>query len=1145
MRRSPSALLSLSNFSTLTLCILILSTLSFAAAPDRITGPIVSGQLVKLSAGVPMRAKPQYDQGPVDPSLKLNYITLQTVPSASQQKAIDRLLAQQQDPSSPLYHKWLTPEQYADRFALSPNDIQKLTAWLQSQGFTIVKVARSRNLIAFSGTAAQAENAFRTEIHNFAVGGEKHFSNTTPPSIPAALAGVVAAVGGLNDFRPKPYFQHRKPDYSFPIGNNEYVPLLAPGDIATIYDINPLYTASPAIDGTGQKLVVVGQTDVYLADLNDFRSGFFPTLPLLSCTTNSSDIITACDDPHFKYVLNSTADPGVNPKGDDLPESDLDLEWSGAIAYNAQIIFVNSGGTSDGVWDAWHTAITDNLAPVITMSYGICELGEALNGAFSADTGYLQQASSQGITFMNSSGDSGAAGCDDNPPGTTSTFTPLPPYEPADGGLAVNYPASSPEVTGVGGTMIPLSELTDPGTYWTTSNGPTGGSAVCPNPEGPCIPENGWNDDQEFGDYCAANPSDTANCDPKVYSGQVPITGPQTFQEDWWILSSTGGPSNCYTTNVSGVCTGGFPQPAWQQNLSILGQTTKVLVTPGVSAVRFTPDVSLLASADFPGYIICTAQSELGGSSTASSCDSGISNSISEWDSLYGGTSFASPIFAGIVTLLNQYVVQSGFQKAPGLSNANPTLYQIATYNPSAFHQVTAGDNYAPGSNTVYYCAPDTPAGFPTALQCPAGGTMGYLAAAADSATGYNLVTGLGSVDANNLATAWGEALTATTTSLSPSAASIIEGASETLTITVTPPSASGIVTLYDNGSTTALGTATITGGAGTFTTTALTVGSNSITGTYVGTDATSTSSAVIVTVTAPTFTFVSTTGTATSHTVLAGQTSQAYSFTATPTSASTFAAAVTFSCSFSPADPTLTNSSCAFTPSSIPGGGTTGTTPVSMTITSAGPNHGTGSELRHRTDNRSPNRSPWLPLTLPIAGVVVLGLMRGKVSKKVSKGSAIALLFFSLALLGFMIACGGGSSTPPPVTVTVSPNTVQLYANETGNAWPASATQQQFSATVNNSSSQSVTWAVTGTSANGAITSAGLYSAPATVPSPATVTVTATSAAATTPGSGTVDILTPTGNGALPAPYIVTVTATEGGAPATNPSPTVTLTVQ
>ena len=117
----------------------------------------------------------------------------------------------------------------------------------------------------------------------------------------------------------------------------------------------------------------------------------------------------------------------------------------------------------------------------------------------------------------------------------------------------------------------------------------------------------------------------------------------------------------------------------------------------------------------------------------------------------------------------------------------------------------------------------------------------------------------------------------------------------------------------------------------------------------------------------------------------------------------------------------------------------------------------------------------------------------------------------------------------------------MQLYANEAGNSWPTRATQQQFSATVNNSSNQSVTWAVTGTSANGTITSAGVYTSPATVPSPATVTVTATSAAATTPGSGTVNLLTPTGNGLLPAPYTVTVTANEGG---TSHSQTVSLTV-
>jgi hypothetical protein len=93
-------LLSLPNFSTLILCTLIFSTLSFAAAPDRIAGPVVSSQLIKLSAGVPLKAQPQYDQGPVDPSFKLNHITLLTVPSASQQKAITQLLAQQQDPRS-------------------------------------------------------------------------------------------------------------------------------------------------------------------------------------------------------------------------------------------------------------------------------------------------------------------------------------------------------------------------------------------------------------------------------------------------------------------------------------------------------------------------------------------------------------------------------------------------------------------------------------------------------------------------------------------------------------------------------------------------------------------------------------------------------------------------------------------------------------------------------------------------------------------------------------------------------------------------------------------------------------------------------------------------------------------------------------
>jgi len=899
------------------------------------------------------------------------------------------------------------------------------------------------------------------------------------------------------------------PKYTYPVTGG-YTLFIAPGDIATIYDITPLYNSSPAIDGTGQTLAVMGQTDVYLSDINDFRSGFsLPVIPVTgsgSCTTDANGlIILPCNTTNLQYVL-VNADPHQTASLSDLQEADLDLEWSGATARNAQIIYVNAPDpTGNGVLDSWYYAVDHNVAPVITLSYGFCEFDEAQNGAFASDEKELQMANTEGITFMNSSGDSGAAECDPPQSNPNETLATL--------GLAVSYPASSPEVTGVGGTMIPNGEYNN--TYWNTVNGSNGGSALS------YIPENGWNDDSEFGAYCIANPTDP-------FCTSNGITNAQTAQAAFGFASTGGGPSNC-VTETGGVCAtinGGFAQPSWQ-TVTITGQTS----------ARFTPDVSLLASANWPGYIWCSN----------GSCASGIPAAVGN-DSITGGTSASSPIFAGIVTLLNQYAVQNGFQNAPGFGNVNPNLYQIAIYNPSAFHHVTAGLN-APGSNTVY-CQTGAPAGQPAALQCPAAvkpateGIFGYFSANADATTGYNLVTGLGSVNANNLATAWGELLTASTTSLSPSAANIIQGQSETLTITVTPSSASGVVNLFSNGSTTPLSAPRpVTGGTGTFTTTSLPVGTNSITGTYTGTNASSTSSAVIVNVAPPTFTLA--TSGSTSHTVLAGQKTQAYSFTATPTSPTgspAFTSAVTFGCTFAPTDTTLTNASCAFTPASIPAG-TTGATAVSMTIMTAGPNTGTGSRLRRRADNRP----PWLPLTLPIAGVVMLGLMRGKVSRKVSKRSAIALLFFSLALLGFMVACGGGSSSPPPpppVGITVTPNTaVNLYFNEAGNTWPATATQQQFTAAVTNATNTAVSWQVNGVSGGnatfGTITSAGLYTAPATLPSPTSFNVTAIAQADTTKtASDQVNILTPTAVGT----FTVTVTATESSAVQSQP---VTLVVQ
>ena len=663
----------------------LLSPLTFAVQPDRIAGVIDSSQMVTLSRGVHPKAQLKYDQGLVEPSFRLNYVTLLTVPSASQKKALAKLVAEQQDPKSPNYHKWLTPEQYADRFGLSQGDVERIKTWLESQGLGITKVARARNWIVFNGTADQVQRAFQTQIHRYNVDGEMHFANATAPAIPAALSGIATGFRGLHDFRPKPMgirSAGARPFYN----SSAFGDLVAPGDVKTIYGIDALYTQG--IDGTGQKIAVAGQTDIFLEDIADFRSGF--GLSAINCTTNSSGVITACNTSNFQYVQATTSDPGVSPG--DLSEADLDIEWSGAVARNAQIIYVNAAQSAGGAFDAYYDAIDNNRAPVISLSYGTCERFDSAEGFIDSDEAELAFGNSEGITIVNSSGDSGAAECDFN-------------SKLAKNGLAVAYPASSPEVTGIGGTLLPYPSSYD-GTHFGTINGPDGGTALG------YISETVWNDDTEIANFCQLNPSSS-------FCTSRGIVDAHTAQTALGISSTGGGASNCFTTNVSGVCTGGFAQPSWQ-----------TVTVSGQAAVRFSPDVSLMASPNFPGFIFCTQLSELNQAGTGSGCApggvAGITSAVNNFTSIIGGTSASAPVFAGMVALLNQYL-----GNANGLGNANPMLYQLAATAGSAFHDITVGNNKV-------YCTPSTPAGQPTAVQCPAAGVFGYSAS-----TGYDLVTGL------------------------------------------------------------------------------------------------------------------------------------------------------------------------------------------------------------------------------------------------------------------------------------------------------------------------------------------------------------------------------------------------------------------
>jgi uncharacterized protein (TIGR03437 family) len=432
--------ISVRRLAALTPFFLSLATLD--AQQERIVSRIDNSRMFVLNGRIPRQATSMNDRGAVESSFPMPGITLMLKRSAGQQTELQQLLTRQQDVSTPDYHQWLTPEQYADRFGVSANDAAKIKDWLESQGFTVQTVARSRTWITFSGTAEQVGSAFHTEIHRYSVNGKTHYANAAEPSIPAAFADIVAGFRGLHDFHPKPRLKRPARPEMTTSPNTHH---LAPDDLATIYNIAPLYQAG--VDGTGQSIVIVGQSAIQESDITAFRNNFNLSAPNLK-----------------QVLVPGQRSPGVVPG--DVDEANLDIEWSGAVARNATIVFVYS----NDVWQSAMYAVDQNLAPVLSMSYGGCEQADLVDlPAFQA---LAQQANAQGMTWFAATGDSGGADCEDQGAST------------AQNGLAVDIPAAIPEVTAMGG-----SEFNDQGgAYWSATNTANGASALS------YIPEQAWND---------------------------------------------------------------------------------------------------------------------------------------------------------------------------------------------------------------------------------------------------------------------------------------------------------------------------------------------------------------------------------------------------------------------------------------------------------------------------------------------------------------------------------------------------------------------------------------------------------------------------------------------------------------------------
>jgi len=701
-----------------------------AASQTRIASPIDESRLVTLKGAVHPLANARNDRGAAPDGMQLNRLQLVLKRSPSQESALHQLIGQMHTPGQPNYHKWLTPDQFGAQFGPSDQDIATVSDWLAGHGFTVTKVNPGRQTMEIAGNVAQFRSAFHTQIHRYSVNGEIHYANAGDPQIPAALAPVVGGFSSLNNFRHKSYARYMgKARYNPHTGTASPDWTIGPG--APAYDNN--YVLSPAdyaVQYDIQPLYTAGtngsgQSIAVVNESNVNIDLVNQFRSLFSLPVNPPQVIIDGSDPGVDGINNFDGPNGASV------EAYLDVEWAGAVAPDAAVYLVIAADSEleNGLDLAMAHAVDSNIAPIISLSFGNCEAhanDASLNSLW-------EQAAAQGITVIVSTGDSGSAGCDD--PDTQSYAT---------GGQAVNGFASTPYNVAVGGTDFYYSNYNTTQTlldaqlagYWdTTPSNSTPKISI----QG-VIPEQPWNNSQYGLDIFTS----------------VSSTGST-------ISAGSGGASNC-STHIGANCQGGYPKPAWQ-SIGIKGMP--------FDEARDLPDVSLFAANGYNGsyYPICAVDGDCQPASGAGSIQiSGV-----------GGTSASAPSFAGIMALVNQKYGRQG--------QADYVLYPLYAQFPSAFNDVTVGANTVPcefaptvGIDCISAGANAQVVNSITEGEIGTGTTPEYNAAA-----GYDLATGLGTIDANHLVADWPKvAFKSTTTTMTASPTTIVHGAANAIAISGT-----------------------------------------------------------------------------------------------------------------------------------------------------------------------------------------------------------------------------------------------------------------------------------------------------------------------------------------------------------------------
>lgn len=696
-----------------------------------VTSAVDDNRRVARSGNVPPAARQATDLGELNRTVTLDHLRLQLQRSADDQAALQAFLASQQDPTSPNYHKWGTAESFVEQFGINDADLEAVRNWLTSQGLTFNYVTPNMT-VDFSGSVGAVNKAFGTSIHALKANGETHFSNLTEPTIPAALAGVVLAPVALHDFKPHRLSSARQvpvtettasgPTANYTVSSSYH--LVSPGDLATIYNFTPLFSAG--VSGQGQTIVLLERTNLYNnADFTNFRNTFG-----LAKAYPSGNLVIAHPAASGKSKVSGSVtissqtckDPGVLT-GDD-GEAALDVEWASAAAPSATIELASCADTSTnfGAFIALENLLTASATPptAMSLSYGSAESEEGASGNAYISALY-QLAAYEGVTLYVSTGDADAAVADQG--SATATH-----------GINANALASTVYNLAVGGTDFSDTYYSKTSSYWSSSNSSTYTSALS------YISEIPWNNS------CASKLIATFSGYSLTYgsSGFCNSTKGKSY------LSTGGGsgaPSACATGApsiygvVSGTCKG-YAKPSWQVSYGVPSD-----------GVRDLPDVSMFAANGLWGHYFpfCYTNPKGGGVS--------CSGAPSTWSGA-GGTSFGAPIWAGIQALIQQYT-----KAAQG--NIAPKFYSLANteFGPQGsvscnsnngassgsacvFHDVTLGDNDSvctPLNNILYNCYRPS-------------GTYGVMSTSNSSylpsynaTTGYDLATGLGTPNVTNL----------------------------------------------------------------------------------------------------------------------------------------------------------------------------------------------------------------------------------------------------------------------------------------------------------------------------------------------------------------------------------------------------------